>query len=77
MIMTNNKIDREKLRLLSSGKYLQIYKSFDPQMHSNFVEGALFVFDLFNELDRKETNGNKPELLIDENVNADHEQIEN
>jgi hypothetical protein len=76
MIMTNNKIDREKLRLLSSGKYLQIYKSYDPQMHSNFVESALFVFDLFNELDRKETIVNKPELLIDESVYAD-EQIEN
>ena len=72
-------IDRETVRLLASGKYLQIYKSYEPQMHSNFVEGSLFVYDLYNKLERKEINGNKPELLIDENVHnyANNVETEN
>ena len=56
--MEINKIDRNTLRLIASGQYLQLNKSFDQERFSNFVEGALFTYDLINKTTIEAKRGN-------------------
>ena len=39
------KLNRDSLRMVASGAYLQINKNYDQQTHQSFVEGALFLWD--------------------------------
>lgn len=57
--MDSSKLSREQIKLIASGKYLDLNKSFDQQQHSSFIEGALFVFDLINSQKRGLENGNE------------------
>lgn len=45
--------DRDSIRLLASGKYLDLNKSFDQHNHQHFVEGALFILDLMSKKERE------------------------
>ena len=39
------KLNRDHLRMIASGAYLQINKGYDQQTHAAFIEGALFFLD--------------------------------
>lgn len=46
--------EREKLKLIASGKSLEINRlAFDEVKHTSFVEGALFAWDFLKSEDRE------------------------
>lgn len=50
-------LDRNTMKLIASGKFLEINKScYDQQQHTSFIDGAMFIIDFLNSLDRKINN---------------------
>lgn len=45
-------MDRATLKLIASGKYLDLNKSYNQEQHTEFIEGALFTYDLINSINR-------------------------
>lgn len=37
-------VDRATLKLIASGKYLDLNKSYNQEQHTQFIEGALFTW---------------------------------
>lgn len=65
--MESNKLSRDQVKLISSGKYLDLNKSFDQQQHASFIEGSLFVFDLLNSQKR----GNESERASEKRLQSE------
>lgn len=55
--MDITKLDRTLIKLLSSGKFLDVNKSYNQEQHNAFVEGSLFAFDLFQHTIRENKRG--------------------
>lgn len=51
------KLNRDSLRMVASGAYLQINKNYDQQTHQAFVEGALFLWDFVQAGERSKVRG--------------------
>ncbi len=45
-------IDRNNLKLMASGKYLDVNKSYNQEQHNQYIEGAMFAFDLMTQIER-------------------------
>lgn len=43
-------MDRNTLKLIASGKYLDLNKSYNQEQHTQFIEGAVFVYDLLTKM---------------------------
>lgn len=60
-------IDRNNLKLMASGKYLDLNKGYNQEQHNQFIEGAMFAFDFISAKNRDkkkqeiETKENKDE----------------
>lgn len=52
------KIDRNAVRLIAGGKYLELNKSYSQEQYQQFVDGAVFIYDLLS------SNNNKREKEI-------------
>lgn len=55
-------MDREQIKLLLSGKYIEINKTFNQETHRSFVDGGIFIFDLINNVKKKEVTENGKKL---------------
>lgn len=53
------KIDRNSVRLIAGGKYLELNKSYSQEQYQQFVDGAIFIFDLLSS-----SNGKKEKEII-------------
>lgn len=40
------KMDRDTLKLMASGKYIERNNSYNQEQHNQFVAGALFTYDI-------------------------------
>jgi hypothetical protein len=59
-------MDRATLKLIASGKYLDLNKSYNQEQHTQFIEGALFTFDLITASNRaRRENAAEKELQRD------------
>lgn len=52
-------MDREQIKLLLSGKYIEINKTFNQETHRSFVDGGIFIFDLINNNKKKDIDNGK------------------
>lgn len=52
------KLNRDNIKLLASGKYIALKKSYDQQEHEHFLEGALFTYDLIQQTARENERQN-------------------
>ncbi len=52
------KLNRDNIKLLASGKYIALKKSYDHQEHEHFLEGALFTYDLIQQTARDNERAN-------------------
>jgi len=50
--MNNYQLNRDNVKLLASGKYIALKKSYDQQEHENFIDGAMFCYDLMQQIER-------------------------
>lgn len=57
-MMETSKLSRDQIKLMASGKYIDLYKSFDQQQHASFIEGATYIYDLINS-QKKVENANE------------------
>lgn len=46
-------IDRNNLKLMASGKYLDLNKGYNQEQHNQFIEGAMFAFDFISAKTRE------------------------
>lgn len=56
------KIDRNTVRLMSGGKYLELNKTYQQESFQSFVDGALFIFDLLTSNNSKKDKISEPVL---------------
>ena len=62
------KLTRDLVRLISTGQYVYSKNGFDQQEHSQYVDGALYSFDLMQTVSRDRKRGeNESELKKSEN----------
>lgn len=58
------KLTRDSLKLLASGKYIALKKSYNQQEHEQFLEGALFTYDLIQQALREKGDYNATENVV-------------
>ena len=49
-------LDRNQFKLIASGKYLDVNKSYNQEQHQQYVDGAMFAFDLIQLMNRRGFN---------------------